>query len=247
MFKILIFEDEQPNIGQEYPLFVENKYDYLTGIIPSDSSGSYLIGSDGNSALVVYGHNSEIRNVQSIIEKALFSKIESMDEDDFNVGGFSYFIWYLEGNKSLMIIQNDEMYAIELRPLLKDLEVIIVASGAHADDILATEFLYAALMKDIIKVKVDDELDESFIEEYTDSDFHIDHLTVNGKPFKKKDKEIVLELAYVLSCQLLRQHEVIITESVDSLDDPSAVESAKRIKRLYDISMSNQSLAYSVL
>jgi len=247
VFKILFFDTvDATHIGKNF-LLTTDKYDYLNAVLPHDSDGWVLLGSNFNSAIVLYGEKDEILKAGQIIEKTLFDKVGSMNEVDFDMGGFSYFIWNFENGNSLMILHNDEMYVFEVRDLLTPLNLLLVGSGGHADDILATEFLTAALFKDLNKVKVDDELSEDCVENYIEDFEYDDYLLMKGKPIKKKDKPLVLELAYILSCELLKQHQVMVPErkvgSVDddlnyeiSLSDGSMldkIEIAKRIEKLY--------------
>lgn len=249
VFKILFFDKVDVNhIGQNFALTTD-KYDYLNAVLPHDSEGWVLLGSNFNSAIVLYGEKDEILKAEKIVENVLFDKVGSMNEVDFDMGGFSYLIWHFESGKSLMILHNDEMYVFPLRDLLTPLNLLLVGSGGHADDILATEFLTGALIKDLRKVKVDEKLSEDCIEYYTDDFEYDDYLLLKGKPIKKKDKPLVLELAYIICCVLLNQHQVVVTprttESSDdieeyelSLSDISMldkIEVAKRIKKLYEV------------
>lgn len=147
------------------------------------------------------------------------------------MGGFDYFIWHLDSGKSLMIVHNDEMYVLPLNDLLQQFNLIVVGSGGHADDVLAVEFLTASLIKQLKKAKVDDDLSEDFLEYFGEDLTCDDYMTIKGKTVKKKDKEIVLELAYVLCCELLKQHEAVL---VDGDDEMSHIEFAKRIKVTYE-------------
>ena len=232
VFKMLIFEAiDQSYVGKEFPLIKEKEYDYLSNLLPEDYQGWYLLGSDCNSALVLYGEKDEILKAADVIENELFSKIGGMQEDNFNMGGFDYFIWHLDSGKSLMIVHNDEMYVLPLNDLLQQFDLIVVGSGGHADDVLAVEFLTASLIKQLKKAKVDDDLSEDFLEYFGEDLTCDDYMTIKGKTVKKKDKETVLELAYVLCCELLKQHEAVL---VDGDDEMSHIEFAKRIKVTYE-------------
>lgn len=231
VFKVLFFDEvDTSQVGKEFPLETDS-YDYLNGVLPHDSDGWMLLGSDGNSAIILYGEKEEILKAETMVEGVLFDKIGEMAEVDFDVGGFSYFIWHLENGKSFMIIHNDEMYVFPLRDMLTSLNLILVGSGGHADDVLASEFLTAALMKQLKKEKIEHDLSEDFLEYYGDDLEYDDYVLIKGKTIKKKDKDLVLELAHVICCELLKQHEVKLD---DDDEDTDKVEVAKRIKKLYD-------------
>lgn len=236
VFKMLVFEDiDQSYIGKEFPLIKDKEYDYISTLLPEDYQGWYLLGSDCNSAIVVYGEREEILKAADVIENELFSKIGCMQEENFNMGGFDYFIWHLDSGKSLMIVHNDEMYVLPLNDLLQQFNLILVGSGGHADDVLAVEFLTASLIKQLKKKKVDDDLSEDFLEYFGEDLTCEDYMSIKGKAVGKKDKEIVLELAYVLCCDLLKQHEATLT---DGDDEMSHIEFAKRIKVTYENQLS---------
>lgn len=248
VFKILFFDKVDVSYVDKNFALTTDKYDYLNAVLPHDSDGWGLLGSNFNSATILYGEKDEVLKAEKIVEDVLFDKVGGMTEVDFDMGGFSYLIWHFENGKSLMILHNDEMYVFPLKDLLTPLNLLLVGSGAHADDILATEFLTAALIKELRKVKVDEKLSEDCIEYYTDDFEYDDYLLLKGKPIKKKDKPLVLELAYIICCVLLNQHHVVVprtTESSDgevdedemSLSDISmldTIEVAKRIKKLYE-------------
>lgn len=238
VFKILIADEiDQSYIGKEFPLIKEREYDYISNLLPEDYQGWYLLGSDCNSAIVTYGEREEILKAADVIENELFSKIGGMQEENFHMGGFDYFIWNLDSGKSLMIVHNDEMYVLPLNDLLKQFNLILVGSGGHADDVLAVEFLTAALIKQLKakKNKVDDDLSEDFLEYFGEDLTCEDYMLIKGKAVGKKDKDIVLELAYVLCCGLLKQHEATLTEEDDEM---SHIEFAKRIKVAYESQLS---------
>lgn len=238
VFKMLIAEEvDQSYIGKEFPLIKDREYDYISNLLPEDYQGWYLLGSDCNSAIVVYGEREEILKAADVIENELFSKIGGMQEENFNMGGFDYFIWHLDSGKSLMIVHNDEMYVLPLNDLLKQFNIILVGSGGHADDVLAVEFLTAALIKQLKskKNKVDDDLSEDFLEYFGEDLTCEDYMLIKGKSVGKKDKDLVLELAYVLCCGLLKQHEATLT---DGDDEMSHIEFAKRIKVAYESQVS---------
>jgi hypothetical protein len=238
VFKMLVAEEiNQSYIGKEFPLIKEREYDYISNLLPEDYQGWYLLGSDCNSAIVVYGEREEILKAADVIENELFSKIGGMQEENFNMGGFDYFIWHLDSGKSLMIVHNDEMYVLPLNDLLKQFNIILVGSGGHADDVLAVEFLTAALIKQLKakKNKVDDDLSEDFLEYFGEDLTCEDYMLIKGKAVGKKDKDLVLELAYVLCCGLLKQHEATLP---DGDDEMSHIEFAKRIKVAYESQVS---------
>jgi len=232
VFKVLFFDEvDNSNVGKEFPLETDT-YDYLNGVLPHDSDGWMLLGSNCNSAIILYGEKEEILKAEQMVEGVLFEKVGGMAEVDFDMGGFSYFIWHLENGKSFMIIHNDEMYVLPLRDMLLSLNLILVGSGGHADDVLATEFLIAALMKQLKKEKIDNELSEGFLEYYGEDLEYDDYVLIKGKTIKKKDKDVVLELAHVICCELLKQHEIELEDADE--DETDTVEAAKRIKKLYD-------------
>lgn len=232
VFKVLFFDEvDNSHVGKEFPLETDT-YDYLNGVLPHDSDGWMLLGSNCNSAIILYGEKEEILKAEQMVEGVLFEKVGGMAEVDFDMGGFSYFIWHLENGKSFMIIHNDEMYVLPLRDMLLSLNLILVGSGGHADDVLATEFLTAALMKQLKKEKIDNELSEGFLEYYGEDLEYDDYVLIKGKTIKKKDKDVVLELAHVICCELLKQHEIELEDADE--DETDTVEAAKRIKKLYD-------------
>lgn len=236
VFKVLFFDKvDNSHIGKEFPLEIDTydyTYDYLDGVLPHDSDGWMLLGSNCNSAIILYGKKEEILKAETMVEGVLFEKIGGMVEVDFEVGGFSYFIWHLENGKSFMIIHNDEMYVLPLRDMLMSLNLILVSSGSHADDVLATEFLIAALIKELKKEKIDNELSEGFLDYYGEDLEYDDYVLIKGKTIKKKDKDFVLELAHLICCDLLKQHEIELEDADE--DETDTVEAAKRIKKLYD-------------
>lgn len=236
VFKVLFFDKvDNSHIGKEFPLEIDTydyTYDYLDGVLPHDSDGWMLLGSNCNSAIILYGEKEEILKAETMVEGVLFEKIGGMVEVDFEVGGFSYFIWHLENGKSFMIIHNDEMYVLPLRDMLMSLNLILVSSGSHADDVLATEFLIAALIKELKKEKIDNELSEGFLDYYGEDLEYDDYVLIKGKTIKKKDKDFVLELAHLICCDLLKQHEIELKDADE--DETDTVEAAKRIKKLYD-------------
>jgi hypothetical protein len=232
VFKVLFFDEvDNSHVGKEFPLETDT-YDYLNGVLPHDSDGWMLLGSNCNSAIILYGEKEEILKAETMVEGVLFEKVGGMAEVDFDMGGFSYFIWHLENGKSFMIIHNDEMYVLPLRDMLMSLNLILVGSGGHADDVLATEFLTAALMKQLKKEKIDNELSEDFIEYYGEDLEYDDYVLIKGKTIKKKDKDVVLELAHLICCDLLKQHEIKLEDAAE--DEIDTIEAAKRIKKLYD-------------
>jgi hypothetical protein len=232
VFKVLFFDEvDNSHVGKEFPLETDT-YDYLNGVLPHDSDGWMLLGSNCNSAIILYGEKEEILKAETMVEDVLFEKVGEMAEVDFDMGGFSYFIWHLENGKSFMIIHNDEMYVLPLRDMLMSLNLILVGSGGHADDVLATEFLTAALMKQLKKEKIDNELSEGFLEYYGEDLEYDDYVLIKGKTIKKKDKDVVLELAHLICCDFLKQHEIKLEDADE--DETDTVEAAKRIKKLYD-------------
>lgn len=179
-----------------------------------------FLGSDGVTAMLWYGKQSDIESMRNIIYEELkrgYQKITRKEDYDYQPFNTSpIFVWNFEDGNGLMLLhmeQEDKEISVEELPANKLIHFVF---GAKTDDILAWEFLMPIVGKALKKIKVGEE--DFDPEEFEHLEDYAEYIQYNNKPITKKETHSVLELAHHVYCEMLQWHEIEDEEDVDSVN-----------------------------
>lgn len=227
-FKLLVHESYDDSIIGKNIDFNTDDHNYFF-MMPENNQSNMFFGSDINSGIIFYGDTEYFNTLRDYIDNLIVEHINTSQFIDFEVAGFSYMQWYLKNSKSLLILHNDQDYGLRLSNEIMQLPIISLLMGGNADDLTAPEILIAALIKDIKKIKVDEDINEEYVEELEESWYSDDYLKFAGNKLKKTNKKDLIHLAHFIICQTLNWQNPAMVED-EGVDDQ--VEIAKRIRRL---------------
>ena len=179
-----------------------------------------FLGSDGVTAMLWYGEQSDIESMcQTVYEKLKegYQKITREEDQKYQPFNSSpLFVWNFEDGNSLLLLhieEEDKEISVEELPANKLIHFVF---GAKTDDILGWEFLMPVIGKALKKIKVGQE--DFDPEEFEHLEDYAEYIQYENKPITKKETQKILELAHHIYCEMLQWHEMDENEDVDNVN-----------------------------
>lgn len=209
-------------------------------MLPEGHDSWTFMGSDGNSGTMLYGNKADILKADEMLQYFLLSNISKHSSDEFNTLEFNYMVWHLENENSLMIVYHNADSGIQLPAGIQKLPLIHIIMGDIADDILGDEVILSGILKEVKNIYVGSELDEDFVEEVSEWEHEKDFLSYAGKPMKRAQLPMLMELAKVMLCDFFKYHTLPNkdneeSEGDDYINNLEIIEVAKRVIRYFEI------------
>lgn len=177
-----------------------------------------FLGSDGVTAMLWYGKQSDVENMRKIVYEKLKDGYQKITrEEDLKYQPFNsspLFVWNFEDGNSLLLLhieEEDKEISVEESPANKLIHFVF---GAKTDDILGWEFLIPIVGKALKKIKVGEE--DFDPEEFEHLEDYAKYIQYENKFITKKENTKILELAQHMYCDMLQWHEIEDDEDNDS-------------------------------
>lgn len=253
---MFVSEQDFSSINNQ-PLIFNNDKDPLWMLNIQDKDPWELFGSDHNSGMIWYGSKENIDSISPKVEELYRKSVEESSfsdliDSDFSITDSPVVRWNFEDGSSLLISYTDSFYQNIDAQAIQAKDVVSFIFGGVTDDIMAHEILQPFIAKSLKKIKLRDmEVD---FEELEDLEEYSEGIEVNGKKYKGKDKDLILNLAYHMFCSIMEWHKGDIEDDDNGMvkalalmldknrliENLKAPKSEKRIRLVYISSTSNK-------